>query len=1145
MEESSSRLVLRENDILTLPGRGTNLVGGLTVPHSLTKPDVHPYDAVSWVRKTAEFQKFQREVEVPEHWGPQAVNITAGKYLFGSSPDQPQYEDSFQQLFDRLANTYTVWGWKHGYFAALEDAKAFNYELKHMLVRQMWAPNSPVWFNVGLWEQWRWGRPDLRELLGNRGNKAFKAHVNESTSELVIDEISNVYAHPQASACFLTEVGDSMESILHHQVTEGRIFASGSGVGVNLSSLRSSFEPIAGRGASSGPIPFNRGWDTMAGAIKSGGKTRRAARMVIMDSDHPDVFTFITTKKEQEDLAKIILREHNLHAQLLPLAREKRLNGSPAEKVAAEVILTLPVINDTAYDPGMDGLVYADTISHQNANHCVSLKPDYWTAYYAEGNYRTRWITQPNQVQDTFKAEDLLKAIADSVWANSEPGIHNSDWINLWSPFKAVTTINTSNPCSEYFAPNGTSCNLSSFNAKAFVDTGKRDVDVETLQHCARLAMLCADLNVEEGGFPTPEVAEGTYLYRTTGIGYANLGGALMALGIPYDSDEGRWIVSQLVSMLSASCWVASAEMGRELGSYLQYEQTREDLQQVLTLHTAVQDFAQRLPQRGPKQQQKLLGELEKKYPKSARYQQLGLRQALDALARSFESPASMKKEWTEWAMPLAKKTMELWQAVGKEPAFRNSFVSLLAPTGTISAPLSCYDAGTTSAEPDFSLVKYKMLAGGGMLTLFNEIALEGLLTLGYSERQATEAALEVAGVKGLFAVCRQSLERVANHLSFTDIAAGPVRQAFQKLRNAAAGQGMEELLADLQRREFAPDLSPDERLLLNGKGHMEALPWLKSEHLPVFDCSMTGGADGKRFIQPKGHMRMLGAIQPFISGATSKTVNLPAAATPEVIRECLVDCHQMGIKCVALYREDSKGVTVFQTQSPEGRRWEINRVWNELVHQVAHTTEDLMTEAAKPRRTKLPGVRHAQTVKWSIGGSMEGFLTVGVYPDGRCGEIFGFAGQAGGFAGGMFGAFCKSFSISLQYGVPLPSLIESFRYVSFDPAGFTKVGDGPNQTSINSCKSVIDLCMQILEWLFPEDNDYRLRSFEGSRQIGEFEVAVSPAVPLPEAEAPDDGLPANKSAMTCPKCGSLSYVLDGKCRSCRSCGYKDGGCGE
>ncbi len=1179
MPVAAKQLPSRFGPSILLPER-KNLLGGLSFERCLSSPEIHPYAECTWEKRDIRIMdwatgkpRFERpQVEVPAHWDENAATIVADKYLFGRDPNGLEYEDSFKQVFDRIANTYTVWGWEEGYFATLDDAVVFNEELKAMLVRQMWAPNSPVWFNIGHWEQWRWGRPDLRRLFSGRGNKSYYA---TGDSTIQTHEVDNVYEHPQCSACFLTEVKDNMESILEHLKVEGRIFASGSGVGINLSNLRSSYEPITGKGRSSGPVSFDRGWDRMAGAIKSGGKTRRAARMVIMFGDHPDIFKFIHAKNEQEKIAKIILREHNLRVKLQEIAKVKRIEGDPAERATAEAILSLPLATTDVYDKHMDGLLYGDTLAHQNANHSVSLKGDFWQAYFAKGEYSTRWVTQPEHLQETFPAEKLLTEMAKSVWDNGEPGQHNNDWINLWNPVKHDGDITTSNPCSEYLHLNNTSCNLASFNAYRLLDPETATFDPELLVHMCRLAMVCADLNVERGGFPIPEIAAGTRAYRTTGIGYANVGGALMALGIPYDSDEGRWVASQLVSLLTAACFKASAELGREIGPYPRFPQTREDLLEVINLHACCQEVAGLIPLLSEEQLLRKIDELWKdnqnRLPKA---QGLTGRDALLSLMRSFCEPGKIDAKRIACAEKISDRATQLWRELRTETVFRNSFVTVMAPTGTISAPLGCYDEGTTSIEPDYTLVKYKQLSGGGMLKMFNRLALKGLSSLGYDSLLVREAAFECAGLDGLV-TSTGGVSSAATHLSkpLREDLQGPVRQAFTRLTGPGRLEpsAIEALIVSLRSRAFDSKLSADERLVLQGKNHLEMVPFLQPKDLAAFDCSVCNG-DGVRYIQPAGHMRMLGAIQPFISGASSKTVNLPYTATVDDIRECFVLCHRMGVKCIALFRADSKANSVYQLDTPEGRKLQPENIWAEMVRHARESIASSLLEAARPKRRKLKGRRLAQTVKFTISGELRGYLTVGVYPDGRCGEIFGRVGQTGTFASGLLEAFCKSISVALQYGVPLDEIIHDFRYMAFEPSGFSTVGDdndNDRSESIKTCSSLVDLIMRILDWLFPAPNrvltplthDTVIFETTLGTATARTEVEYDPhqtELPLPGIKpkptaaktSGEPEIPAyhkHTSANLCPKCGQMTYVQDGKCRQCRNpaCGYKDGGCGE
>ncbi len=1168
----------RHGDPIVLPQR-KNIVGGMKVRRTFSSDAKHPYDDVVWERRDVRVLTasgkvlFERlGVEVPAHWDENAVRITVEKYLFGTNPSSPEYEESIKHAFDRIANTYTVWGWEEGYFAEIGDAQIFNEEIKAMLVRQMWAPNSPVWFNLGHWEQWRWGRPDLRGLFQGRGNKAYFAKATDG--DLVAENAEHAYARPQASACFLTQVCDSMESdtsgeiagdgILEHLRTEGRIFSSGSGVGVNISSLRSKVEPIAGKGKSSGPISFNTGWDRMAGAIKSGGKTRRAARMVLMFADHPDIFDFVQTKRRQEDIAKIILRDHNVQIELRSLAKTKLVEGTPAEKAAAKVILALPLANEVTYSPHMDELLYGETLSDQNANHSVSCKGGFWQAYNSNGEYATRWVTDPQRIERRYKPEELLDLMAESVWENGEPGVHNSDWINLWNPVKTDGEITTSNPCSEYLHLNDTSCNLSSLNLFRFLDRGTRTFRAEEFRAAVRLAMIAADLNVERGGFPTPEIAVGTYRYRTTGIGYANLGGLLMALGLPYDSDEGRYIAAEITSLLSAAAWSASAELGRELGAYDAFDRTAADLKKVLNLHRVSHELLGKIATEKPSDVHEFARSIHaanrNNLPES---QGLTGLDALEAFTQNFTSGDPIKGATRRVVDRVRSLSAQLWSEVTEESdRFRNSFTTVCAPTGTISAPLGCYDEGTTSAEPDYTLVKWKQLSGGGSMKMFNTLALEGLRSLGYNDELVREAAFEVAGIDGLRTACSNH-HALVQHLHWRPASSeqGPVRKAFITLSSRA---DIDQLVRNLDSRKFDPNLTAEEALVLNGKSHVEQIPWLEQRHHSTFDCSATNG-DGKRSIRSEGHILMLGALQPFLSGATSKTVNLPESATRQDIKKAFVQAHVCGVKCIAVFRAGSKANAVFYVDTPETRKLKAPYIWKQMVSEADEAIREIVAEASKPRRKKLPGRRLSQTVKFAIAGQLKGFITVSIYPDGTCGEIFGRLGQVGSFASSMFEAKCKEMSQSLQFGVTLQTIIDANRGMAFEPAGFCQVGDdapGGRCEEIKSCASVIDLVAKILEWLFPESNGYRLRDLAQTPVTSDWNRSATnghtvhaqnghnghgAAFPSIEIHK-SDGAPRVRdlgSATICPKCHNATMVQDGKCKTCRSCGNKDGGCGE
>ena len=1172
-ESIGPTLQLRNGQTLTLPERKPGSEGkGLSIQRYFSEETAHPYLRVNWIRNTYKKTNFQREIEAPDFWAYNDVLITGEKYLFGSTKEQPEFEDSLRHPIDRISNTYTIWGWAEGYFRTLADAEIFNEELKALQIHQIWAPNSPVWFNIGHWEQWRWGRPDLRDRLKG-GNKAFSTRADVQDGIELEPQVFKAHPaeFPQTSACFLTEIEDSMEAILEHFTVEGRIFASGSGVGINLSSLRSSAEPITGKGRSSGPISFDKGFDRSAGSIKSGGKTRRAARMSILFSDHPDIFRFVQTKNDQEDIGKIILKEHNTLVNLKSIAAEKLSSpiSTAAEKVTAQILLAIPEVNKEQYSAGMDDLLYGETLSHQNANHSVSLKGDFWQAYKKNADYSTRWVTKPDQVHETFPAAKLMDEICKNAWDNAEPGTHNNDWINLWNPVKTDGAITTSNPCSEYLHLTNTACNLSSFNAYRFLKDST--FDTKALDQGALLAMICADLNIQRGGFPIPEIAAHTRLYRTTGIGYTNIGGTIMALGIPYDSDAGRFVAAHLVAALNSSCWKASALLAKELGAYEAYHRTGKDLREVLNLHEAAFTQLQNLDQ-----DPSLLCH-NKELPCA---QGLAGIDALRALKNSF-TIHRIDPLIQNVVAPLVELTQDNFYAIRHSTSFRNSFTTLCAPTGTISFPLGAYTLGTSSIEPDYSLVKLKNLSGGGHIAMFNQMSLIALRNLGYSEELIKEAALEVAGTAGLFCACSDDVIATLTHLRNPPVPShqsGPVRNAVTRLLAADTPDIC--LLASSDEQLLGGPRNPDEELAFRGKNHLEQVPWIKLSDLPVFDCSATQG-DGKRSIHILGHLRMLGAIQPFLSGAASKTCNLPYDATIDDFRQAFAASHEMGVKCIALYRADSKGISVYSTDTPEGKKFNAQLIWEKLValqQQALDQATSTRTPAAQsqrlhPKRLKLRGRRTAQTVKFQIQG-LKGYLTVGTYPDGSLGEIFCKVGQSGTFASGILDSFCKSISVTLQYGVPLEEIIEDFRSIAFEPAGFGIMGlsgDDEGDTKTINVSSIIDMLAKMLDYLFPAETGRKLRPvnlqtaspFEELTTLSIDKKGHSPlSTPVSKTieigshinHQPDHkrttlalATPLNFGGTLCPKCHQMSYIQDGKCKRCNnpSCGYKDGGCGE
>lgn len=1141
-----AKIIVDGNQPLDLGKKGR--AGGFKFERIFTKEGVFAYDTAKWVRKdikmfaSGETVFSRQNVEVPEHWGDNALKITVSKYIFGKDPGTIEYEDSVKQIFDRIANTYTVWGYQLGYFANEKSALVYNQEMKYMLLHQMWAPNSPVWFNIGHWEQWRWGRPDLRDLLGNKGNDAY--YGLETKNGVEARKSVNGYANPQASACFILGVEDSMDAILRHQYTEGSIFSSGSGVGINISSIRSEGEPIAGKGSASGPLSFDRGWDKMAGAIKSGGKTRRAARMVVMYSDHPDVFEFVKTKFRQEEVAKVILQEHNVVYGLRKLAQQKLADGTPEEQIAAKMLLSTPFVVDKSFSPAMDDLIYGQTLSNQNANHTISMKSGFWLAYKNGTKYATRWVKDPSHIVREYFPNEMLAEMANAIWNNAEPGLHNNDIINFWSTFRDECMIETSNPCSEYLGPVFSSCNLSSFNVIRFYKNSK--FEIEKFMKAVEIAMVAADINVTKGGFPIPEIAINTVNYRTTGIGFANIGGLLMSLGIPYDSSEGRAIAASLASLLTSVCYCTSAKLGAALGAFAKYPLIKGSMRRVLNMHALMND-----------ELKKFLGiKVHARKSEDLPFEEsFNAHDAIEGFKKSIGDKVSLGDNWNE----VVEEAGKLWDSLKKENSFRNSFVTCIAPTGTISAPMGIYEEGTTSAEPEYSLVKHKQLSGGGTMTLINGLVPQGLAKLGYSFEQILTIIAEVSGLAG--AENFLHAKRVSNHLdALKAIGDGGeiCREIVARLSPLRDESEYQEFFKRMCAQSEKGTLPFSDSSIYFGCGHMEGIPWVDERTLKVFDCANTAFG-GTRCIAVDGHVKMLGALQPFISGASSKTINMPASATEEDIVKSLVESHELGVKCIAIYRDGSKANAVYSTRLDSG---EIQEAWNKVVDAAAKIRQH---EHANPLRKRLPYRRWGQTIKFTIGDDINGYMTVGISETGYCAEIFGRLGQGGSFINGMFDAFCKAFSIALQYGVPFDDFIGAFRYMSFDPAGWVRIGDyneEGDKPEIHTCKSIVDLLMQLLDWMFPSENGRRLRQLDqdyiaamftnNGRTMTVKAVERTPLqTELPLATTTNAAVNTQKkkdkamsSALTCPKCHSYAYVFDGKCRSCRDCGYKDGGCG-
>jgi ribonucleoside-diphosphate reductase alpha chain len=810
---------------------------GVSVPRRLTEAAVHPFDCIEWEIRDAvigdpENPAFeQRGVEFPVSWSQNATNIVSQKYFRGRA-DSPERESSVKQMIGRVAGTIAAWGREGGYFATDGDAQAFEDELTHILLHQMAAFNSPVWFNVGFED------------------------------------------HPQCSACFILSVEDTIESILDWNTKEGMIFRGGSGSGINLSRIRASSEHLSKGGLASGPVSFMRGADAWAGTIKSGGKTRRAAKMVVLDVDHPDVLDFIWCKAREE------------------------------EKAAA--------LRDAGFDMRLDSEHFA-SIQYQNANNSVRVTNEFMERAQRGEEWELTARVSGAPIERVNAAE-LLNQIADAAWRCADPGVQYDTTINEWHTCPNSGRINASNPCSEYMHVDDSACNLASLNLMKF-RRPDGTFDVETFEHAVDVVILAQEIVVGPSSYPTEEIGKNARAFRQLGLGYANLGALLMANGLAYDSDEGRALCGAITALMTGRAYRTSAEVAGALGAYERYAENADPHMHVMRKH------------------------------RHAAYE------IEDALCSDSDLLGAARRAWDDAV------------DIGARNGFRNAQATVLAPTGTISFLMDC---DTTGIEPDFSLVKYKELVGGGMMTIVNRTVPLALETLGYQPEQ---------------------IEAIEAHLA--------------------------------------------------DSGTIVGAPGLREEHLPVFDVAV-----GERAIPALGHVRMMAAAQPFISGAISKTVNMPEAVTVEDIAEIYTESWKLGLKALAIYRDGSKTAQALKTDAGE---------------QGDEAPAEAALEPARPVRRRMPRERHSLTHKFSIAGH-EGYITAGEYEDGTIGEVFlTDVGKEGSTIKGLMNAFATAVSIGLQYGVPLETFVRKFAYMRFEPEGYT------GNPEIPFAKSMPDY---IMRWL-------------------------------------------------------------------------------
>ncbi len=896
-------MLASENSIVQEPNKNVKLNSkpdgitvtekGLEIKRLFTKPG-DQFATVEWEKRTAEIKDptgkvvfKQEDVEFPKSWSQTSTNVVVNKYFRGTL-GSPTRERSVKQLISRVANTITDFGTRLGYFSSETDAITFNDELTHLLLTQKAAFNSPVWFNVG------------------------------------------VEAHPQCSACFINSVEDTMGSILDLAKTEGMLFKYGSGAGSNLSTLRSSHEKLTGGGDASGPVSFMRGFDAFAGVIKSGGKTRRAAKMVILNSDHPDILEFVNCKADEEKKAWALI--------------------------------------EAGYDAGFNikGGAY-DSVAFQNANHSVRVTDTFMEAVTSNAEWKTRAVTDKNAQVPSYKARDLWKAISEAAWVCGDPGLQFDSTINDWHTLPNTAPIRASNPCSEYMSIDDSACNLASLNLMKFRRTDG-EFEVDAFRHAVSTLILAQEILVDASSYPTERIGQNAKAFRQLGLGYANLGALLMARGLAYDSDEARSYAASITAVMCGHAYLASALIAKTRGAFEGYAKNEVPMLRVISKHLS----------------------------------------AAEALST------------TQVPTDLRTAAVDAWRDalnLGKVHGYRNSQVTVLAPTGTIAFLMDC---DTTGIEPDIALIKYKKLVGGGQIKIINNTVPEALMRLGYDELER---------------------KQILDHIEKTDT--------------------------------------------------IENCSVLEAEHLSIFDCAFKP-MNGKRAIAPTGHIDMMAAVQPFLSGAISKTVNMPTEATLEDIQTMYMRAWKKGLKAIAIYRDGCKRSQPLSTSEKEKQAIK-----------------------AGPARRHMPDERQAITHKFQIAGH-EGYLTVGLFEDGTPGEIFVVMAKEGSTISGLVDQWAQSISLLLQHGVSLEKIIEKFSHSRYEPSGWT---GNPN---VGMAKSITDY---IVRWM----------GFKFSKN-------------KPVVQEASTSIPSNAKSTfqnqsdspACATCGSI-MVRNAACYRCQDCGATSG----
>lgn len=902
-------------------------------------------------------------VEVPESWSQLAVDILVSKYFRKRGIPETGHESSIKQVVKRITHTIRTWGEQKGYFASADDAEVFESELSSMLLNQVGAFNSPVWFNCGLFHEYG--------IEGGGGCW----HWNDEANQ--VEPVKRSYEHPQSSACFIQSVEDDLMSIFDLAKNEARLFKFGSGTGTNFSALRSKYEKLSGGGFSSGLMSFLEVLDRGAGATKSGGITRRAAKMVILDADHPEIMDFIDWKVREEKKAHALISQ-----------------GYPSD------------FNGDAYR----------TVAGQNSNNSIRMTDDFINKYLNDETWSTKMRTD-SQTCETHRARDIVRKIAEATWFCADPGLQFDTTINKWNTCKASGRINASNPCSEYMFLDDSACNLASLNLMKFYDEATSTFNVDAFLHACRIFVIAQDILVDSSSYPTYKIAQNSHLFRPLGLGYANLGTLLMVMGLPYDSKEGRAIASSVTSLMTAGAYLTSSELASKKGAFAEYEKNKESMLEVMQFH------------------------------RDATYQ-------------------ISEQDAPQYLINAAKEQWDKCLIEGTKFGFRNSQATVVAPTGTIGLLMDC---DTTGIEPDFALVKFKKLSGGGYFKIVNQSVPKALRKLGYSKKQIQDIIMYISGsatLKGAPHINEKSLR----DKSFRDSDLARVEKILPGAFDLSFAFNKGQLgIETLSRLGFTEEECSDPKFNLLKElgfsdeqiekandhicGHMtiEGAPHLMPEHLPIFDCANKCGKKGKRFLAPASHIKMMAAAQPFISGAISKTINLPNEITAEDIERFYIESWKAGLKSITFYRDGSK-----MTQPLNATAQEIKKK-QDTVQQDARAAEaNPSPQTVALERRRLPRKRRGFTHEARIGGHKI-YLRTGEYEDGELGEIFIDMHKEGASLRSIMNCFAIAVSLGLQYGVPLEEYVDCFTFTRFEPQGIV---DHPN---IKMATSVIDFVFRVL----------------------------------------------------------------------------------